>query len=74
MKNPYKHATVVIEEPAPGHFVVSGHNPKPYRNEDGATVVPMPQADIAREVPSCALIHILNERGDMPAAKKGAAK
>jgi hypothetical protein len=59
----YEHPSIVIDQPAAGHYVIYGHHPQPAKNEEGQTVVPLQQCYITREVPSDALIAILQERG-----------
>jgi hypothetical protein len=59
----YEHPSIVIDQPAAGHYVIYGHHPQPARNEEGQTVVPLQQCYISPEVPSDALIAILEERG-----------
>jgi hypothetical protein len=59
----YEHPSIVIDQPATGHYVIYGHHPQPARNEEGQTVVPLQQCYITPEVPSDALVAILQERG-----------
>jgi hypothetical protein len=59
----YEHPSIVIDQPAAGHYVIYGHHPQPARNEEGQTVVPLQQCYITPEVPSDALMAILQERG-----------
>lgn len=66
MKKPYEdneNPNVTIIEPAPGSFVILGHNPQSQIDESGAHIVPMPECYVASEVPTSALLHILAERG-----------
>ena len=57
---------VMIEEPAPGHFVIIGHNPVSVLVPDVGHVVPPRETYVAPQTPSSALIAILEARGDMP--------
>jgi hypothetical protein len=59
----YEHPSIKITQPAPGHFVLRGHNPQSGRNERGERVVPLEQCYITPEIPDDALIAILEERG-----------
>ena len=59
----YQHPSIVIETPAPGHFVIRGHKPKNVFIEKIGHVVPLDECYITPEVPSEALIAILEERG-----------
>lgn len=59
----YNHPSIVIETPAPGHFVIRGHNPKSVFIDKVGHVVPPDECYITPEVPSEALVAILEERG-----------
>ena len=61
----FNHDKVVIEEPAPGHFLIRGHAPRPVFVEGEGHVVPPETCYVAPEVPSEALLAILEARGDM---------
>ena len=57
------HPKLIIDQPAPGHYVIRGHNPRPVPTDDGL-VVPLDQCYITDEVPSEVLLAILADRGD----------
>ena len=59
----YTHPKLIIEEPAPGHYVIRGHNPAAVQTDEGR-VVPLDQCYITPEVPSEVLLAILADRGD----------
>lgn len=61
-----KHPHIHLEQPAPGHYVVTGHKPANVANEKGQTVCPLDTCYIAPEVPSEVLFGILEDRGDFP--------
>lgn len=61
----YDHPTIQLECPAPGHYIVTGHNPRPVPTEKGY-VVPSGTVHISPEVPSELLFAILQDRGDFP--------
>lgn len=63
----YQHPTVQIQSPAPGHFVISGHAPTSVFVEEVGHVVPPSECYVPPQVPSGALIAILEERGDFQA-------
>lgn len=54
---------VVITEPAPGNFVIVGHNPQNRFVEGEGHIVPSRASEIPQEVPTSALLWILNQRG-----------
>lgn len=58
----FNHPTVIIEEPAPGHFVIKGHNPQSVFIEDVGHVVPPGDCFIPKEVPTEALLAIIEAR------------
>ena len=58
----YTHPNLIIVEPAPGHYVIRGHNPRSVPTDDGL-VVPLDQCYITPEVPSEVLLAILADRG-----------
>lgn len=58
----FDHPSIVIESPAPGHFVIRGHNPRPVFIEEVGTVVPPQECYISPEVPTEALLAIVSER------------
>lgn len=63
MKLKFEHPTVEIQTPAPGHFVIVGHNPASIMVPDVGHVVPSRECYVSPEVPSDALVAVLNERG-----------
>jgi hypothetical protein len=66
MKEPYNDTSnpnVIITEPAPGNFVILGHNPQTRFVEDEGYIVPSRMSEIPQEVPTSALMWILNQRG-----------
>jgi hypothetical protein len=67
----YEHPSIVIDQPAAGHYVIYGHHPQPAKNVEGQTVVPLQQCYITPEVPGDALIAILEERGRGALAENG---
>lgn len=60
----FDHPTIVIESPAPGHYLIKGHNPRPVLIEDVGHVVPPGEVYISPEVPTEALLAIIEARGD----------
>lgn len=65
MKKPYdntENPSVIIEEPSPGSFVISGHNPQNTLNESGEHVIPIRECYVDSSVPTSALLHVLAER------------
>ena len=66
MKQPYtdtSNPNVIIVEPAPGNFVILGHHPTTRFVEGEGHVVPSPSSEIPQEVPTSALLWILEQRG-----------
>ena len=55
------HGNIVIESPAPGHFVILGHCPASVQT-DGGLVVPLDVCYITPEIPSDVLREIVNLR------------
>lgn len=53
---------ILIECPAPGHYLVRGHNPSTVVTPDGR-LVPPKETYVAPELPSSVLIAILKMRG-----------
>ncbi len=53
---------VIIDEPHPGTFVIRGHNPNTIDADEGR-IVPLPECYVAPEVPTSALLFILEKRG-----------
>lgn len=60
MKHTYPN--LIIERPAPGHYVIYGHKPQPVDTDEGR-VVPLDQCYITDGIPSELLMDILLERG-----------
>lgn len=60
----FDHPTIVIESPAPGHYIIKGHNPRPVYIEDVGHVVPPAEGYISPEVPTEALLAIIAARGE----------
>ena len=60
-----------ILRPAPGHYVISGHNPRTSILDNGSRVVPPDFTYISPELPSEVLEMILEERSkiDLPPRK-----
>lgn len=58
---------VIIDEPHPGTFVIRGHNPNTIDTDEGR-IVPLPECYVAPEVPTSALLFILEKRGALPVA------
>lgn len=56
---------VIIDEPHPGTFVIRGHNPNTIDTDEGR-IVPLPECYVAPEVPTSALLFILEKRGVEP--------
>jgi len=61
----YTHPKLIIEQPAPGHYVIRGHNPASVQTDEGR-VVPLDQCYITPEVPSEVLQAILADRNGQP--------
>lgn len=60
MKHTYPN--LIIDTPAPGHYVIYGHKPQPVDTDEGR-VVPLDQCYITDGIPSELLMDILLERG-----------
>lgn len=60
----YHHPTIRIEQPAPGHYVIFGHEPASVLVPDVGHVVPLGQCYIPPELPSEVLLAIIADRGD----------
>lgn len=58
-----QHPSVEISEPSPGAFVITGHRPKSVFIEGEGYVVPPSECFISPEVPTSALLHVLEARG-----------
>lgn len=58
----FEHPTIKIEEPAAGHYVILGHNPRSVFIEGEGHVVPPHECYIAPEVPDDALLAVLEDR------------
>ena len=75
MKSP--EPNIIIDCPAPGHYVISGHKPSTVETPEGR-LVPPKETYIAPELPSSMLFAVLEDRGDWPpvatVAKKKRAK
>jgi hypothetical protein len=69
----YHHPTIRIEQPAPGHYVISGHNPASVLVPETGHVVPLGQCYIPPELPSEVLLAIIADRGDAGLAQSGDA-
>lgn len=59
-----EHPNLVISTPAPGHFVVSGHNPSSVFIEGEGHVVPMSTCYITPEIPTDVLLRIAATRAE----------
>lgn len=59
----YEHPTIQCETPAPGHYLISGHAPRPVLLAAGY-LVPPGTVHISPELPSALLRAILEDRGD----------
>lgn len=64
--------TIVIEEPAPGVFLITGHNPKNVQTDKGLLCVERATV-ITPELPSEVLFSILEKRGEGAFQKLGQA-
>lgn len=62
---PYEHPSIVVEQPAPGHFVIRGHNPANVTSAAGQ-IVPLRECYITEEIPTDLLLAILEDRPDFP--------
>ncbi len=74
----YKHASIRIETPVEGHYIIHGHNPAPVLTDAGH-VVPMRECYITDEIPDEALEAVLQDResrrgGGAIAKKRNATK
>ncbi len=58
----YEHDTVTINEPAPGHYVIGGFRPKPIFIPKVGHVCPQEELHISPEVPTSALVAIIQAR------------
>ncbi len=58
-----QHPSVEISEPSPGSFVITGHRPKSVFVEGEGYIVPPSECFIPSEVPTSALLHVLEARG-----------
>jgi len=61
---------LIIDRPSPGHYVISGHNPRRILDEDGATIAPPSYCYISPELPSAVLEMVLKERAEEAKASK----
>jgi molybdopterin-guanine dinucleotide biosynthesis protein A len=57
----HTHGNIVIESPAPGHFVILGHCPASVQTDNGL-VVPLDVCYISPEIPTDILREIINLR------------
>jgi hypothetical protein len=64
----YDHPNIQIAQPAPGHYVITGHAPASVFVENEGTVVPLTVCYITPEVPADALRAILEDRGELAGA------
>jgi hypothetical protein len=55
----FEHPSIVVEQPAPGHYAIRGHNPGTVFIEGEGHVVPPDVCYITPQVPSELLIAIL---------------
>lgn len=58
-----QHPSVEISEPSPGSFVITGHRPKSVFVDGEGYIVPPSECFIPSEVPTSALLHVLEARG-----------
>lgn len=58
----YRHPAITIDQPAPGHYVISGHKPKSVFLPDIGHIVPLSPCYITPEVPTDALLAIIADR------------
>lgn len=65
----YKHPTITVTEPAPGHFAIEGHNPRSVFIEGEGHVVPPGTCYISPEIPNELLAAIIEERGGLTVDK-----
>ena len=63
----YHHPSIRVEQPAPGHYVITGHNPASVLVPETGHIVPLAQCYIPPELPSDVLLAIVADRGDLPA-------
>jgi hypothetical protein len=61
----FEHPSIVVEQPAPGHYAIRGHNPGTTFVEGVGHVVPPDTCYITPQVPSELLIAILQDRGQL---------
>lgn len=59
----YDHPTILLTQPAAGHYVITGHSPANVPT-DGGTVVPLDTCYISPEVPTDVLLGIIYDRGE----------
>jgi hypothetical protein len=57
----YENPSILLTQPAPGHYVITGHHPATVPSPEG-TIVPLETCYIAPEVPSAILFGILGDR------------
>lgn len=71
----YQHPKVVIEQPAPGHYILKGHTPRSVFIEGEGRLCPPDFVHITPEVPTDALEAIIEDRREksFPAAKENPA-
>lgn len=58
----YTHQTIKVDEPAAGHFVITGHNPMSARTPEGSKFVPLEVCHIGPQIPTDLLEAIISER------------
>jgi|GEM_PF-3335617 len=63
----YEHPTIHCETPAPGHYLIHGHAPRPVLLGTGY-LVPPGTVHISPELPSAVLRAILEDRGESVAS------
>lgn len=59
--NTNTYPNLIIDTPAPGHYVIYGHKPQPVETDEGR-VVPLDQCYITDGIPSELLLDIIKER------------
>jgi hypothetical protein len=62
---PYEHPTIAVAQPAPGHYVITGHNPGAVQTAEGQ-IVPLRECYITPEIPTDLIVQILEDRPDFP--------